>query len=87
MTTQFMETALHLPHAERALLAERLLESLDNDDADFALSPEWQVEIARRLADIESGKAKLIPAEEVFRDAFAAVVHFKRRPSYWRGRG
>ena len=72
MTAQLMETALHLPHAERALLAERLLESLDSDD--FALSPEWQAEIARRVADIESGKAKLIPAEDVFRNAFAALA-------------
>ena len=73
MTAQFLETALHLPHAERALLAERLLESLDDDDADFALSPEWRAEITRRVADIESGKATLIPAEEVFRNAFAAL--------------
>ena len=68
-----METALHLPRAERALLAERLLESLDDTDADFALSPEWQAEIARRVAEIDSGKAKLIPAEDVFRNAFAAL--------------
>jgi putative addiction module component (TIGR02574 family) len=74
MTTvaaQFMETALHLPQAERALLAERLLASLDTDD--FALSPEWQTEIARRVAEIERGEAKLIPAEDVFRNAFAAL--------------
>ena len=73
LTAQFLDTALQLPHAERALLAERLLESLDDTDADFTLSPEWQAEIARRVADIESGKAKLIPAEDVFRNAFAAI--------------
>jgi putative addiction module component (TIGR02574 family) len=43
---------------------EALLTRLDgvDDDAEAA----WDAEIARRLEDIHSGQARLVPAEEVF---------------------
>ncbi len=34
---------------------------------DWELSPEWKEEILRRAKEVEEGKVKLIPAEEVFR--------------------
>ncbi|MEQ9401910.1 MAG: addiction module protein [Longimicrobiales bacterium] len=57
---------LSLPAGDRARLARRLIESLDQDpDIEAA----WEKEIARRVASIEAGEAKLIPADEVFAEA------------------
>jgi putative addiction module component (TIGR02574 family) len=35
-------------------------------DSDIQLSPEWEAEIARRIDDIDSGRAELRSSEEVF---------------------
>ena len=35
-------------------------------DSDEEIEDAWGVEIKRRLDEVESGTAKLIPAEEVF---------------------
>ena len=56
--------ALQLSDADRASLAEDLLESLDakaEADRDAA----WAEEIERRLSQIDSGQVKLIPWHEV----------------------
>ncbi len=53
--------ALSLAPEERAQLADRLITSLfDDQDIEEA----WAVEVERRIKDIESGRAKLIPASE-----------------------
>jgi len=55
--------ALNLPESERAELAHDLMASLDGPaepDAENA----WDVEILRRLAEIDSGTAELIDREE-----------------------
>ena len=57
---------LSLPAGDRARLAKRLIESLDQDPE---VETAWEKEIARRVAQIESGEATLIPAEEVFSKA------------------
>jgi len=54
-----------LPPEDRARLAEELLESL-HEGKDSEVEAAWDEEIRRRIADIESGNAKLIPADEVF---------------------
>lgn len=59
------EVALALPSDARALLADRLVESLDPlTDPDVRDS--WAVEALRRLGEVRSGKVKTIPANEVF---------------------
>jgi len=60
--------ALELPSGERAELAKTLLVSLDDEPGDDPAEVEraWDVEIRRRLAELDSGTAELIPAEEVF---------------------
>ena len=60
--------ALELPVHERARLAERLIASLDEEETgDLAeVGRAWTEEIERRVAQIESGAAELIPAEQVF---------------------
>jgi putative addiction module component (TIGR02574 family) len=59
------EKAAQLPEPERAELALALIESLDGP-ADEGVEEAWDREIERRVAEIERGEAKLIPAEEVF---------------------
>jgi len=57
---EILKAALALPAAARAAVAGSLLESLD-DQVDQDAEVAWEAEIARRLDDIEKGKAKLIP--------------------------
>jgi putative addiction module component (TIGR02574 family) len=61
---ELLQKALALPEADRAALAGSLLESLDQVvDADAELA--WKNEIARRISDLDSGKAKTVPWEEL----------------------
>ena len=59
--------ALQLPLKERSELAHRLIVSLDGEpeDSPEAIAQAWDQEIARRVAEIDAGTAKLIPHEEV----------------------
>lgn len=65
---QIVRDVRDLPVQEREQLLAELIRDLEpHDDA----SPEeiekaWDTEIARRLEEIDSGKVKGIPAEEVF---------------------
>ncbi len=53
-----------LPAADRVRLAEELLATVH--EADDELEAAWDEELRLRIADIDAGRAKLIPAEEVF---------------------
>ncbi|MBK6750421.1 MAG: addiction module protein [Pyrinomonadaceae bacterium] len=57
------ETALSLPIADRAVLADRLMESLDEREDAVAVREAWITEIRRRVAEVKSGKAVLIDGE------------------------
>jgi putative addiction module component (TIGR02574 family) len=54
--------ALKLPPGERVELIERLIASVEPP----SLSPAWQAEVERRIADLDAGRTQTIPAEEVF---------------------
>ena len=56
--------ALNLPERERAGLARELIESLDAP-GDEGVEEAWDREIARRLAQIDEGQAKLVDLEEL----------------------
>lgn len=60
---QLVAEALALPGEARALLADRLVESLD-DASIGRLDELWADEAQRRLAEIRSGLVKTIPGEE-----------------------
>lgn len=60
------DEVLHLPRMVRTQLASRLLESLEEDEHE--LSPEWREELQRRVASIEAGETKLIPAEDLWKE-------------------
>lgn len=57
--------ALNLPSHERARLARRLLDSLDDgcDEDSSEVERAWEQEIQRRAAEIDAGTADLVPAE------------------------
>ena len=62
--------ALKLSAEERVRLADRLLASLSED---AGVEEAWVAEVERRIAEIESGRAQLIPAGEAITRARAAL--------------
>jgi putative addiction module component (TIGR02574 family) len=56
--------ARDLTPEERVKLAEEILATLH--EVDTEVDAAWDAEIKQRIAEIENGTAKLIPAEEVF---------------------
>ena len=66
-TDSIIDEILHLPRESRALLAEKLLESLDCEEG-FEVSPEWMDEIKRRCREIDDGAVTLSSSEQVFEE-------------------
>ncbi len=64
LVDELSRKARALPPGDRVRLAEELLATVQEVDAEVELA--WDEEIRRRIAEIDSGTAKLIPAEEVF---------------------
>jgi putative addiction module component (TIGR02574 family) len=62
--------ALRLTAEERAQLADRLISSLFED---HDIENAWADEVERRIEEIESGSAKLVPAAEAIARARAAI--------------
>ena len=64
-----MEVSEQLPIDDQYELLNRLSDRLhgggEKDESEVSLSPEWMEEINRRIAEVESGTAELIPAEQV----------------------
>lgn len=58
---------LALPHSARALLAQDLIESLDEETDSKRIDALWARESERRYAAVKSGKVKCVPGEEVLR--------------------
>jgi putative addiction module component (TIGR02574 family) len=69
---QVYEQALSLTAGERTELADRLFGNL-SESARNHISAAWSEEIDRRLASIEDGAAKLVPADEVFAEIEASL--------------
>jgi putative addiction module component (TIGR02574 family) len=69
---ELLKKALALPVAERADLAGSLIESLD-DTQDESVAAAWDEEVARRMADIESGAVKPVSLEEARRRLLSAL--------------
>ena len=69
---ELLHAALDLPPKARAMLASRLIESLNGSEPTELDSSEqakidavWAEEIERRIRDIDEGRVELIPGEEV----------------------
>jgi putative addiction module component (TIGR02574 family) len=61
-TKTVLEAALRLPPEEREELVDGLSASLDVSD----LGEYWEGEIQRRMDDIDAGRVKTVPADDVF---------------------
>jgi putative addiction module component (TIGR02574 family) len=71
--------ALSLTPKERGELIHRLIVSLEGEPEDTpeAIAKAWDEEIARRVADMEAGRTKWIPADEVMSRLRAKVLDAK----------
>jgi len=64
--------ALELPRSIRAIVAERLIESLDFEEP-LELSAAWRDEIRRRCKELDDGTAELLDGDEVFARLYASL--------------
>jgi putative addiction module component (TIGR02574 family) len=64
LVEELSRRARDLSPEERVQLAEEILATVH--ELDEEVDAAWDAEIKRRIAEVESGTAKLIPAEEVF---------------------
>jgi putative addiction module component (TIGR02574 family) len=69
---QVLREALQLPPKARADIAGTLLYSLDTKE-DKDVEEAWAAEIERRIAEVDSGKAKLLPWSRVHRQLHAGL--------------
>lgn len=72
---QLEAEALNLPPSDRARLAQRLLASLDDEEAEDPQEVEraWEEEIRRRLNAYHTGEVQTVPASEVLARARARL--------------
>jgi putative addiction module component (TIGR02574 family) len=63
-TDELIAKAISLPVEERAMVADCILRSLNPPDP--AIEKKWAAVANRRLAELRSGQAQPIPADEVF---------------------
>ena len=68
------EQAMQLTPEDREVLVERLIASLEPAEP---LHPAWRDEIARRVADMDAGRVRFIPADEAMAE-LAAHIHSRR---------
>ena len=73
LVSELTERAKALPPEDRARLAEELLASLDPGEDEVEAA--WDSEIRKRIAEVENGAVRLVPADE----AFAQVRQALRR--------
>lgn len=69
-----LNDARKLSRAERLQLIEALWADVP-EEADFPLSEEWAVELARRVKAVQAGTAKTIPWETIRDQALASMGH------------
>jgi putative addiction module component (TIGR02574 family) len=66
---EILERALKLPESARAALAGSLIDSLE-DEVDEDAEQAWNAEIARRLAELNSGSTTTVPWSQARRRIF-----------------
>jgi putative addiction module component (TIGR02574 family) len=63
--SELLEKALSLSTQERGLLIDCLVESLDDEPAEEGVEAAWGEEIKRRVDDVRSGRAEMVPIERI----------------------
>ena len=69
--SDLLKRALALPVEERTALANTLLDSLEI--ADESVEAAWDEEVARRLRDLQAGKAVTVPWEQLHQELLAML--------------
>ena len=64
---QITEEAIKLPPASRALLADKLVQSLESEEPD-EIQRLWSAEAIRRRDEIRSGQVQPVPGEQVIEE-------------------
>jgi putative addiction module component (TIGR02574 family) len=75
---QVLREALQLPPKARADIAGTLLRSLDSRE-DPNVEEAWAAEVDRRVAEVDSGKVKLVPWERPRRRLRASLRNARAR--------
>ena len=68
-----LDAALKLEPGERARLAHEIIVSLHEEPADEGVEEAWELELAKRAAEIDSGAVKLEPWSKVREDLLDIV--------------
>ena len=76
--SELLEKALTLSEHDRGLLIDRLVESLDEGAAGDGVEAAWSDEIKRRVEEIQLGKVKMIPGEEIDRRLASRLSNGKK---------
>jgi putative addiction module component (TIGR02574 family) len=69
--SDLLKRALALPPDERTALANTLLDSLEA--ADESIQVAWDEEVARRMKDLQAGKAVTVPWEQLHQELLAML--------------
>jgi putative addiction module component (TIGR02574 family) len=64
---QITEEAMKLPADSKALLADKLVESLESEELD-EIQRRWSAEAIRRRDEIRSGQVQAVPGEQVLQE-------------------
>jgi putative addiction module component (TIGR02574 family) len=72
--SRLLEKALSLSIEEQKALADSLISNLGGK-VDEGLQAAWETEIGKRIAELDSGKAKSTPWSEVRRRNLAKLPH------------
>lgn len=69
--SDLLKRALALSVDERAALANTLLDSLEDREA--SVQAAWDDEVARRMQDLQAGRAVTVPWEELHQELLAML--------------
>ena len=69
--SDLLKRALALSVDERAALANTLLDSLEHTDK--SVQAAWDEEVARRMQELQAGKAVTVPWEELHQELLAML--------------
>jgi putative addiction module component (TIGR02574 family) len=72
--SKLLERALSLTIEEQEALAHSLISNLGGQ-VDEGVEAAWEAEIGKRIADLDSGKAKTTPWDEVRKRSLAKLPH------------
>ena len=69
--SELLKRAISLPVEERAALANTLLDSIE--PVQESVEEAWDKEVARRMNDLEAGRAVTVPWEELRQQLLATL--------------